>query len=135
MTEYIVVSIVSGILFGTMDGLINANPLARKLYAVYKPMAKNKVNVPAGIVIDIVYGFIMAGIFLLLYNSMPGEAGFVKGICFALIAWFFRVVMYAASQWMMFEVSVRTLFYTLITGLGEMLIIGMLYGWFLKPFV
>jgi ethanolamine ammonia-lyase large subunit len=38
MNRYIIiVSIASGILFGVMDGLINANPLAQRLYEVYKP--------------------------------------------------------------------------------------------------
>jgi len=133
MIRYIIVSIVSGILFGVMDGLINANPLAQKLYEVYKPIAKTFLNVPAGVVIDLVYGFAMAGIFLLLYKSLPGESGLVKGTSFALFAWFFRVVMYVASQWMMFNVPIGALLYTLITGLCEMLVLGILYGLTLKP--
>jgi len=133
MISYVVVSFVSGILFGVLDGVINANPLARRLQEVYKPIAKTSLNIPAGIVIDLVYGFAMAGIFLLLYNSLPGEIGLVKGIIFALIVWFFRVVMSVASSWMMYKVSVRTLLYTLFTGLGEMLILGILYGVFLEP--
>jgi hypothetical protein len=31
MTRYVIMSLVSGILFGVLDGLINANPLARRL--------------------------------------------------------------------------------------------------------
>lgn len=133
MISYIVVSIVSGILFGVMDGLINANPLAQRLYKVYKPIAKTSMNIPTGIVIDLVYGFIMAGIFLILYNSLPGELGLVKGISFAILAWFFRVVMYVASQWMMFNVPIGALLYTLLAGLCEMIILGILYGLTLIP--
>jgi len=133
MIRYIIVSIVSGILFGVMDGLINANPFAQKLYEVYKPITKTSLNVPAGVVIDLVYGFAMAGIFLLLYKSLPGEAGLVKGTSFALFVWFFRVVMYVASQWMMFNVPIGAMLYTLITGLCEMLVLGILYGLTLKP--
>jgi hypothetical protein len=128
MVRYIIVSIVSGVLFGIMDALINANPLARKLYAVYTPIAKKSVNALAGIVIDLIYGFVLAGIFLLLHESLPGGAGLVKGLSYALLVWFFRVVMSVASQWMMFEVSVGALGYTLFTGLGEMLVLGILYG-------
>jgi hypothetical protein len=133
MIRYIIVSIVSGILFGIMDGLINANPLAQRLYEVYKPIAKTAINVPAGIVIDLVYGFVMAGVFLLLYRSLLGETGLLKGISFAFLIWFFRVVMSVTSGWMMFNVPIGALFYTLITGLGEMLILGILYGLTLKP--
>ena len=131
--SYIIVGIVSGILFGIMDGFINANPLAQKLYKVYKPIAKTSMNVPAGIVIDLVYGFVMAGIFLILYTSLPGELGIVKGISFSFLAWFFRVVMSVASQWMMFNVPTGALLYTLFAGLCEMLVLGILYGLTLKP--
>ncbi len=133
MMRYIIVSIASGILFGVLDGVINANPLAQRLYAVYKPIAKTSLNLPAGIAIDLVYGFILAGLFLLLYKSLPGEIGLVKGLSFALLVWFFRVVMGVASQWMMYNVSVAALLYTLLAGLGEMLILGALYGLTLKP--
>jgi len=116
-----------------MDGLINANPLAQRLYEFFKPIAKTSVNVPVGIIIDLVYGFVMAGIFLLLYKSLPGNSGLVKGISFALIIWFFRVVMSAASQWMMFNVHASALVYGLLAGLGEMLILGIFYGLILRP--
>jgi len=133
MTPYIIVSIVGGILFGIMDAVIHANPLARRLHEVYKPIAKTTLNIPLGVVIDLVYGFVMAGIFLLLYNALPGETGLVKGISFTLLAWFFRVVMSVASNWMMYKVPGKTLIYTLFTGLGEMLVLGILYGLFLEP--
>ena len=135
MITYIIVSIISGVLFGVLDGLINVNPLAQSLYEVYKPIAKTSINALAGITIDLIYGFVMAGVFLLLYQSLPGEAGLVKGVCFAILIWFFRVVMYVASQWVMFNVPVNALLYTLVAGLGEMLILGILYGLTLKPSV
>lgn len=134
MIQYIIVSVVSGILFGVMDGLINANPLAQRLYTVYKPIAKTSLNMPIGIAIDLIYGFLMAGIFLILYTSLPGEIGILKGISFAFLAWFFRVAMSVASQWMMYKVPKTTLFYTLLAGLGEMLVLGILYGLTLTSF-
>ena len=133
MYGYIIVSVVSGILFGILDGVINANPVSQRLYAVYKPIAKTSIQPLAGIVIDLVYGFVMAGVFLLLYNSLPGGTGLIKGVSFAVLAWFFRVVMYTASQWVMFKIPMQTLLYTLVTGFGEMLILGVLYGLTLKP--
>ena len=133
MIGYIIVSIISGVLFGVLDGVINANPLAQRLYQVYKPIAKTSINPLAGIMIDLVYGFVMAGVFLLLYKSLPGETGLVKGTSFGFLVWFFRVVMYAASQWVMFKVPIEALLYSLVTGLGEMLILGVLYGLTLKP--
>ncbi|MBI4979514.1 MAG: hypothetical protein HZC28_18700 [Spirochaetes bacterium] len=133
MMRYIIVSVVSGIIFGVLDGLINANPLAQKLYAAYKPIARTAVNMPAGFIIDVVYGFALAWLFLLIYNSLPGQSGLVKGICFAVIVWFFRVVMSAASHWMMFAIPVSAVLYTLAAGICELLILGILYGLTLKP--
>ena len=133
MASYIIVSIISGILFGVMDGVINANPLAQRLYQAYKPIARTSIKPLPGIVIDLVYGFVMAGVFLLLYKSLPGETGLVRGISYALLVWFFRVVMATASQWVMFNVPIGALLYTLVTGLGEMLILGVFYGLTLRP--
>jgi hypothetical protein len=133
MTSYIIISIISGILFGVLDGLINANPIANKLYEVYKPISKTSINFVAGMIIDLAYGFILAALFLLVYPSLPGEAGLVKGASFALMVWFFRVVMSVASQWMMYKVPSKALLYTLLAGLGEMLILGILYGLALQP--
>jgi Family of unknown function (DUF6789) len=133
MLKYILVGIGSGILFGMMDGVINANPLAQRLHEFFKPIARSSVNAPAGIVIDLIYGLVMAGLFLLLYRSLPGASGWIKGISFGLLAWFFRVLMNAASQWMMFKVPGDTLAYSVLTGLLEMLVIGVLYGLALRP--
>jgi hypothetical protein len=126
MIRYLLVGASSGILFGILDAIINANPLARRIYAVYKPIANTSVNIPLGVSIDIVHGLAMAAAFLLLYGSLPGQAGLLKGINFALLIWFFRFVMCAASQWMMFNVPPETMIYSVVTGLGQMLIISML---------
>ena len=134
MIRYLIVSLINGIVFGILDGLINANPFAQKMFQIYKPIAKTSINVPVGIIIDLLYGFIMGFIFLILYSALPGNSGLIKGISFALIIWFFRVMMSVVSSWMMFNVPINTLLYTAATGLIEMLIIGIIYGVFLKPF-
>ncbi len=133
MITYLIVGAASGILFGILDAALNANPLARKLFEFYKPIARTSFNPLAGILIDLVYGFAMAGLFLLLYPSLPGAAGLAKGMSFAALAWFFRVAMSAASQWMMFKVPFKAVVYSLAAGLGEMLILGALYGLSLRP--
>ncbi|MFC1959993.1 hypothetical protein ACFLYO_04725 [Chloroflexota bacterium] len=133
MSTYVIVSILSGILFGVMDALINANPLAQRLYEALKPVAKESVNAIAGLVIDLIYGFVMAGLFLLLYESLPGDVGVVKGLGYGVMAWFFRVMMKVATDWMTLNLSIQAHLYTLATGLGEMLVLGVLYGLTLTP--
>lgn len=133
MLTYIVVSIISGLLLVVMDMAMNVNPLAVRLYRVYSPIAKTSVNPAAGMLIDLFYGFAMAGLFLLLYSSLPGDAGIVKGIGFAILAWFLRVAMRTASDWMMFKIPRETLAYMTLAGLGEMLALGIVYGLALAP--
>jgi len=133
MVGYLIGSVAGGLLFGFLDGLINANPLAVRLYSVFKPIARTSINVPAGIVIDLAYGFILAGLFLLLYPSLPGQAGWVKGLLYGLLVWFFRAAMGAVSQWMMYTVPVDTLLYSLGAGLVEMLALGLLFGLVVHP--
>ena len=133
MTRYILVSVGSGILFGLMDGVINGNPLAQRLYRVFQPIARKSANIPVGFVIDIVYGFAMAGIFILLRGSLPGGSWALAGLAFGAVTWFFRVVMQVAGQWMMFSVPAGTLLYTTVCGLAEMVVLGLLYGLTLWP--
>jgi hypothetical protein len=128
MWNFFWAGLAGGVLFGVLDGVINANPLAQRLYEAYKPIARTSVNPVAGILIDLAYGFILAGLFLLLHRSLPGATGWIKGLSFGLIAWFFRVLMSVASQWVMYRVPPAALAYTLLTGLVEMLLVGLLFG-------
>ncbi len=133
MLRYVIVSIVSGLLFGVLDGVLNANPLARRLLDFYEPLAKSSVNVAAGVTIDLVYGFVLAGMFMVLSPCLPGSGGLVKGLCFGAGLWFLRVVMSAASSWMMLRIPAATIAYTVAAGLVEMLALGLVYGLALTP--
>lgn len=52
MIRFVVISVISGIIFAALDGFINANPLAQKLMDSYSLLAKTSINVPVGIIID-----------------------------------------------------------------------------------
>jgi hypothetical protein len=133
MKRFIAAGIAGGLLFALMDGLIHANPLAQGLFSVYAPMARPSVNAAAGLAIDLLYGFILAMLFLFLYRCLPGGSGIRKGLSFGSITWFLRVVMQVATAWVMFTVPGGTLLYTLVTGLGEKLVLGVFFGVALKP--
>jgi hypothetical protein len=131
--RYILISVGGGIIFGALDGLINDNPYAQQLYSVYQSIARTSINIAAGIGIDLAYGFILSTIFLLLHSALPGESGIMKGLSYAVLIWFLRVVMSAASTWMMFTVPIQVINHSILTGLLEMLVLGVLYGLTLKP--
>jgi uncharacterized membrane protein YagU involved in acid resistance len=128
MGTTILVGLLSGLLFAVLDMLINANPLARRLNALILPIARQKVNPAVGLAIDVVFGIVMAVLYVQLRPGLAGASGLARGLCYGSLAWFFRVVMAAASQWVMFPVSWRLTAYNLGTGLLEMLALGMLYG-------
>ena len=128
MVRYIIAAILTGLLFGTMDGLINGNPYAAKLMEYYKPIAKQSINIPAGLLIDLFYGFIISGIFMLIQPALPTESWFIKGLSYGLGMWFFRVLMGVISNWMMFNIPTKTLIYLIFTGLIEMMLLGILNG-------
>ncbi len=124
--------LAAGLAFGIMDGLIHANPLAQRLYAVYQPIARKSVNAPLGVALDLVSGIVMAFLFTVLAPALPAGR-LAKGVAFGLIAWFFRVAMGTMSQAVMFQASGASLGYGLATGLIEMVVLGLIYGVMLKP--
>jgi hypothetical protein len=132
MIRFIIAAILTGLLFGILDGLINGNPFAAKLMECYKPIAKKEINMPAGLIIDLVYGFAISGLFLLLIPVLPTESFIIKGVAFGAGMWFFRVLMNVVSSWMMFNILGKTLIYILLTGIIEMILLGILNGLILK---
>jgi hypothetical protein len=127
MVRYSVVGAASGLALAITDAFIYANPIAQRLYAVFQPLARPAVDPVRGTLIDIAYGFIMAGLFTSLYAALPG-GGVVKGLSFGAMVWFFRVVMSVAGQWVTLNLPGETLLYTAATGLVQMLLVGALYG-------
>lgn len=132
MVRYIIAAVLTGILFGSMDGLINGNPYAVKLMECFNPIARQTINVPAGVLIDLFYGFAISGIFVIIMPVLPTESGIIKGLIYGLGMWFFRVLMGVISYWMMFNIPAKTLVYLLLTGLFEMIILGIMNGLILK---
>ena len=125
------VGIAAGFILAVLDGLLNANPLAQRLYAAYKPITRDSVNAPLGAVFDLLWGVVMAALFVLLAPALPGGA-VSKGLAFGGIAWFFRVAMGVAGQAVMFKLPPAALIYSLLSGLAQMAIIGAIYGLMLR---
>ncbi len=128
----LLIGAAAGVAFAFLDGILNANPLAQRLYAAYRPIARSSINIPAGLAIDLVAGIVMAFLFVRLLPVLPGGP-IARGLAFGLLAWFFRVAMGVASQAVMFNVPGAMLVYSLFAGLVEMCALGLLYGLTLRP--
>lgn len=126
MRRQILVGLVAGVAFLVLDGILNANPLAQRLYAAYQPIARQSVNAVAGSLIDLAFGMILAGFFSALRTSLPGRSRVTKGLSFGLMVWFLRVCMRVAGEWVVTVVPVEVHAYTLGAGLVQMLIVASL---------
>lgn len=132
MVKYILASLITGLSFAFMDGLIYGNSYAAELMQPFAPIAKTAVNMPLGVAIDLVFGFVISAIFVIDKPAIPFRSGIMKGLVYGLGMWFFRVLMGVVSYWMLFEVPATTLLYLAITGLFEMLILGVINGLFIR---
>jgi hypothetical protein len=133
MIRLIAVGLGAGLLFLVLDGIIHANPLARQLYSVYEPISRARVNPVAGSLIDLAYGVVLAALFVKLSPSLPGIAGWEKGLSFALVVWFLRVVMGVAGEWVTRTTPAATHAYTLATGLAQVAVVSVFIGVLLAP--
>jgi hypothetical protein len=125
---YVIVGLAGGIIFLLLDFVLNVNPLAQRLSEPYRPIARKEMPLTAAVVIDLVSGLAMAGIFLLLRPAFPGGPVVGAGISFGLLTWFFRVLMNELSQWVMFDIPLKTHLYSVGAGLLEMLALGLFYA-------
>jgi hypothetical protein len=133
MFRQVAVGLGAGLLFLVLDGVIHANPLAQRLYAVYEPLARPRVNALLGSAIDLAYGVVLAVIFVRLFPSLPGSGGVAKGLSFGLLVWFFRVVMSAAGEWITKTTPPATHAYVLLTGLVQITVVSVFLGALLTP--
>jgi hypothetical protein len=76
-----------------------------------------------GLIFELINGFMLAVIYAVIHPSLPGR-GWKKGISYGLLVWGLRVVMGAFSNYMMTDMSPTLIAITVVTGLIEVLILG-----------
>jgi hypothetical protein len=74
-------------------------------------------------VFELINGFMLAVIYAVIHPSLPGQ-GWRRGISYGLIVWGLRVVMWAFSTYMMTDMAPILIAITVVTGLIEVLILG-----------
>ena len=110
--------LVLDMLFDTLGGYLTANFTGAQVES--PPGIESKIF--TGLIFEVINGFILVLVYAIIHPSIPGK-GLVKGISYGLIVWALRVLMWAFSTYMMFEVSPVLLAVTTILGLLEILIL------------
>ena len=124
MRRQILVGLAAGVAFLVLDGLLNGNPVAQRLYVAYRPIARSSVNALAGSLVDLAYGLVLAALYVTLRGCLPGRRDLSKGVSFGAMVWFLRVVMRVAGEWVVTTVPVSAHVYSLVAGLIQMLLVA-----------
>jgi len=122
----VVAGIVASVLFlvldaalGTAGGFIGAEVFGLPVEQPPGFEAKMKF----GLIFELINGFMLAVIYAVIHPSLPGR-GWKKGISYGVLVWGLRVVMGAFSTYMMTDMSPILIAITVVTGLIEVLILG-----------
>jgi hypothetical protein len=105
--------------FGMLGELVGARLFG--LPAAQLPGIEKKARL--GILFEVINGFMLALVYALIHASLPGQ-GWVRGISYGLVVWGLRVVMWAFSTFMMTDMSPILIGINVVTGLVEVLILG-----------
>ncbi len=115
-------SMVMGVLFIIFDMLIVIS--TSPIFAPYSdlPIWKTPPNILAGLFFDLINGFILVAVYVIIYNGISGF-GWKKGLYYGLIVGLFRVVMMSFSSIVMYNIPLRLVITSLITGYIEIAIL------------
>ncbi|MFZ5941846.1 MAG: hypothetical protein ACOYXB_14850 [Bacteroidota bacterium] len=128
MARYVITAVITGLFFGILDGMIYGNPFAKGMLEAYKPISRKSVHFPAGLLTDLLSGFVISYLFIIIMPVLPTGSGVIQGMLYGLILWYFRIFMGVASDWMRFTIPLKTHLYILLTGLIEMILLGITNG-------
>ena len=114
--------IVTGALFILFDMLIAM--ATSQIFSSYFELEiwKTPPNITAGLVFDLINGFIIVAVYMVIYNGIPGS-GWQKGINYGIIVGLFRVVMTSFSSIVMYNIPLILVVTSLITGYIEIVIL------------
>jgi hypothetical protein len=124
--QLIVAGIVASVLFLVLDaalGMIGGLIGAQVFDLPFEQPPEIEAKIAIGPIFELINGFMLAVIYTVIHPSLPGQ-GWKKGISYGLIVWGLRVVMWAFSTYMMTDMPPALIVITVVTGLIEILILG-----------
>jgi len=114
-----VLFLVLDMVFGVTGGWIVAQISGRPI----RQPAGIEAKMALGLVFELINGFLLVAIYAVIHPCLPGR-GWAKGISYGLLVWALRVVMWAFSTYMMTDMSPLLIVVTVVTGLIEVLVLG-----------
>jgi len=114
--------IITGVLFSLFDMLIAIS--SSPIFSPYSdlPIWKTQPNIIAGLIFDLINGFILAAVYTTIYNGIPGF-GWRKGLNYGIFVGLFRVVMSSFSTIVMYNIPLTLVVTSLITGFIEIIVL------------
>lgn len=115
--------LITGFLFLVFDMLIGI--LTSPLLPPYSslPIWKTPPDISAGVILDLINGFILVAVYMTIYDGIPGS-GWIKGFNYGVIVGLFRVLMGAFSTLVMYNIPLTVILVNLVAGYVEILLLG-----------
>lgn len=123
-------ALITGVLFIVFDMLVAI--ITSPIFSAHSdlPIWNDPPNIMAGIVFDLVNGFILVIVYKTLYDGIPG-LHWRKGLNYGIIVGLFRVLMMAFSTFVMYDIPLELIITSLVAGYIEIVllctILAMLY--------
>ena len=119
--KILVCGIITGVLFSVFDMLIAMS--TSPMFSPYSDLPIWKTpNILAGLIFDLINGFILAVVYTIVYNGIPGF-GWKKGLNYGILVGLFRVLMSSFSTIVMYNIPLTLVITSLITGYVEIIIL------------
>jgi hypothetical protein len=115
-------AIIVGVLFIVLDMLVAI--ITSPIFSTHSdlPIWNDPPNIMAGIVFDLINGFILVIVYQTLYDGIP-DVNWRKGLNYGIIVGLFRVVMMAFSTFVMYDVPLELIITSLVAGYIEIVLL------------
>lgn len=134
MVRYSLISVLAGSIMLVFDVVFVNNEFARRISIPLDPIRRKKNTFTRNLAVNISFGFIFAGFYLMSYRSLPGlPNSLFRSIYFAIMVWIPSFVFKAMSQWVEFDFPGKFLLYTVFSGFIKILSISILFHYVLRP--
>ena len=122
MKRILACGIITGVLFIMFDMIIAIS--TSPIFSPYSdlPIWKTPPDILAGLIFDLINGFILLAVYIIIYNGIPGF-GWKKGLNYGIIVGLFRVVMTSFSTIVMYTIPFTLVITSLVIGYIEIVIL------------